>query len=358
MAERIAAGGWRGRGFRLLGLTWLGIAGVVTAAVVVLAILGPPKPRRRDVHVAAVAPRGAPAIPAHRPPPAPRLPPAPPAPDLSLAPLDPALSEPAPDALGGTLPTIGPDGRRSSTVYAARLPHVLAGQSRLALVLDGVGLDEAESRRAIAELAPAVTLALSPYGEHLAPLAQAARRAGHETLVSIPMEPEGSPIADEGDRQLRPDAPPAENALNLDWALSRAAGIVGATGAESGQNGAHVSNAPDVLGLVTTEAGARGLLYLEPNPGHPLPPGTDGLVADEVVDTRDAVSTATDLAALADTAIRQGRAVGIVGPLTDRTLVSVEAWARTLPASGIVLVPASSLARVAPSAEAGPATPP
>ena len=127
------------------------------------------------------------------------------------------------------------DGRRSSTVYAARVPHVLAGQSRLTLVLDGVGLDEAESRRAAAELAPAITLALSPYGEHLAPIAAAARRAGHEILVSIPMEPEGSPVTDEGDRQLRPDAAPNENALNLDWALSRVAGIVGATGAEAGR---------------------------------------------------------------------------------------------------------------------------
>ena len=113
-----------------------------------------------------------------------------------------------------------------------------------------------------------------------------------------------------------------------------------------------------MLGTVTTEAAARGLIYLEPNPGHPLPPGTDGLVADIVIDTRDAVSTATDLAALADAAIRQGHAVGIVGPLTDRTLLSVEAWSRTLPASGIVLVPASSLAAVAPPAEAGLATAP
>ncbi len=359
-AGRIRAGGIRAGGFRLLGFTWLGIAGLVAAGIVVLAILGPPKHRLAATPVAGAAPPKS--GPATRLAARPARPAAPPPPDLSLAPLDDALSEalsePGPDTLGGTLPAIAADGRRSSAVYAARVPHVLAGQSRLALVLDGVGLDEAESRRAIAELPPAVTLALSPYGEHLAPIAAAARRAGHEILVAIPMEPEGSPVTDEGDRQLRPDAPPDENALNLDWALSRAAGIVGATGAETGQNGAHVANAPDVLGTVITEATARGLLYLEPNPGHPLPPGTDGAVADIVIDTRDAVSTATDLAALADAAIRQGHAVGVVGPLTDRTLLSVEAWARTLPASGIVLVPASSLARVVPPAEAGLATPP
>ncbi len=361
MAEKVRARGSRAGGFRLLGLTWLGIAGLVAAGIAVLAILGPPKHRHGEVRVVARVAGGAPPVHAAavaRPSPGLRKPAAPP-PDLSLAPLDDALSEPAPVSLGGTLPAIAADGRRSSTVYAARVPHVLAGQSRLALVLDGVGLDEAESRRAAAELAPAITLALSPYGEHLAPIAAAARRAGHEILVSIPMEPEGSPVTDEGDRQLRPDAAPNENALNLDWALSRVAGIVGATGAEAGQNGAHVANAPDVLGTVTTEAAARGLIYLEPNPGHPLPPGTDGLVADIVIDTRDAVSTATDLAALADAAIRQGHAVGIVGPLTDRTLLSVEAWSRTLPASGIVLVPASSLAGVAPpAAEAGVATAP
>ncbi len=353
---RPGAGRIRAGGFRLLGFTWLAIVGALAATGVVLAVLGPPKHRHRPTAVAGARPSAAHRLPA--PARLVALAPAPRAPDLSLAPVDPALTEPAPAPLGGTLPVIGPDGRRASVVYAARVPRVLAGQSRIALVLDGVGLDEAESRRAITELPPAVTLALSPYGEHLAPLAEAARQAGHEILISIPMEPEGSPITDEGDRQLRPDADPADNARNLDWALSRVEGAAGATGGEAGQSGAHVSNAADVLTTVTTEAAARGLFYLEPNPGHPLPAGADGLVADTLIDTRDTVSTASDLAALADTAIRVGHAIGVVGPLTDRTLVSVEAWTRTLPASGIVLVPASSLARRAPPAEAGLATTP
>lgn len=336
-------------GFRLLAGTWAAIAAASAATAGVLAVLGPPAhggARQAGRAVAAASPV------AHAPPvrlaaetssPAPAKPPA----------ADPALLEPAPDVPGRNLPVVGADGRRPAAAYAAPSPRVLPGEARLALVVDGVGLDGAVADAAIAELPPGVTLALSPYGGNLDALAAAARARGHEVLASIPMEPEGSPLTDEGEHAIRPDAAPADNARNLEWALAASSQYAGVTGAEAGQTGAHVANEPDTLRIVTAEAAARGLFYLEPNPGHALAGGVAGLVADVDIRTdRDGEATRADLERLAATAIRTGHAVGVAGLLSAPTLERLLAWARTLPARGVVLVPTSSLVRPAETAEA------
>ena len=76
-----------------------------------------------------------------------------------------------------------------------------------------------------------VTLAISPYAANPDQLLTAARAAEHEYLLSIPMEPQGFPLNDPGPQALMTTLPPEENRQRLDWALSRIAGYVGATGA-------------------------------------------------------------------------------------------------------------------------------
>lgn len=317
-------------GFRLLASTWAALAAVSGMAAAVLAVLGPPAhPVRHGSASAAAFTRAARGPTTDR-----------------------ALLEPARDFPGRTLPVIAADGRRPEALYAASSPQVLAGQSRLALVVDGVGLDGAMSNAAIAELPAGVTLALSPYGRNLDALAAGARAHGHEVLASIPMEPEGSPLADEGEHAIRPSADPADNARNLEWALAASSQYAGVTGAEAGQTGAHVANEPDTLRIVTEEAAARGLFYLEPNPGHTLAGGA-GLVADLDIRTEgDGEATRSDLERLVGIAIRAGHAVGVAGPLCAPALDRLLAWARTLPARGVVLVPASSLLHQGEAADA------
>src|SRR3984885_6001362 len=117
---------------------------------------------------------------------APPQPPAPtglgPAPDL-------ALVEAAPI---GPLPKIEalPDGRtRQPWQVYARPFDAPDTKPRVAVLLTGLGLSSAPTEAAINRLPPEVTLSFSPYAEHLGDWLQAARAAGHEVLLDLPLEP-------------------------------------------------------------------------------------------------------------------------------------------------------------------------
>ncbi len=344
------------RGWRLLGAFWAALGLATVACGLVLAALGPPRGRRapdtmghRPTAVASIAsPHAA----------SPRT--AAPSSDAGAAAIarpDPAMLEADPDAPGRSLPRPGPDGSRPSVVYAAAVARVLPGQARLALVIDGFGLDRRESLVAAALFPPSVTFAISPYGTGLADVAAGAHARGHETLASLPMEPEDSPLADEGDRALDAAADPADNARNLDWSLSATTAYVGATGADASGDGERFSAATGLFrNLVVGALEKRGLLYVSPGPIPPDWPRTVPVVEADVVLPAVPTTASLDaaLASLADTALRRGHALGIVGPpipaLTDHVL----AFLRTLPARGIVLVPASALAGPEPAPDADP----
>ncbi|MBU6499686.1 MAG: hypothetical protein KGQ40_14255, partial [Rhodospirillales bacterium] len=121
---------------------------------------------------------------------------------------DPALLEPSPAYPGAMLPRIAADGRMAMHVYAAT-PPAAAGRPVVAVLLAGIGLSAADSLAAIHALPGAVSLAVSPYAAvpapaplaaapappaSLAEVLAAARAAGHELFVSIPMEPQNYPL--------------------------------------------------------------------------------------------------------------------------------------------------------------------
>ncbi len=268
-----------------------------------------------------------------------------------IAPPDKELLAAMPDAPGRMLPVIAPDGRMSSSVYAAAPVAVLPNQARLALMVDGVGLDEATSRAAIVELPAPVDFAFSPYADDRETLARAARAHGHEMLVSIPMEPQGSPLNDEGDRQLSPANDAATNQRHLLWALSSLEGYVGATAADAGQSGEHVLGDAASLAMVARALGERGLMFVDPRTDGAAPAGVSSVRAASVIDgDAELVDQEAQLGALVARAQRDGQAVGIAGPLRPVTLARLIAWVRTLPGQGVVLVPVSTLA-AAPAVE-------
>ena len=66
--------------------------------------------------------------------------------------------------------------------------------------------------------------------------------------------------------------PPEQNRQRLEWALSRMAGYVGATGALGTTRGERFAALPDQMNPVLTELAKRGLLYVDSRPGaSPLP---------------------------------------------------------------------------------------
>lgn len=327
-------------GRRLLFGCWAVLGASALTGAAVLQLMGAPRSA-----VVSVVPRRAPAIAAQT---GGRV--TAPVPEGTIAPPDPALEAALPDQPGRMLEVIGPDGRRPSVVYRAPRPAVLPAQARLALMVDGIGLDHAASMAAILQLPGSVSLAFSPYADDVEPLEIAARAHGHEMLVSIPMEPQGSPQNDEGDRQLSAANDPAVNARNLRWAMSALRGYVGLTGADTGQGGEHYAADPGGFGDVMKAVAAGGLMYVDPRAPGITPSGAASVGADSVVDTEPESSDLdAELASLVATAQRNGQAVGIAGPLRPVTLARLVSWVRTLPAQGVVLVPVSDVAGMTPA---------
>ena len=369
-----AAGLVRSRAWAALGWFWAVLLVSVVTGAVALQLLGPP-PRPQVAAAPVVAPP-----PAHRPPaPAPaEMAPAGPAPVAApvAAPANVAAAPPRPAAIaapgaivpvaapiralqeasteleGATLPRIGADGRMPMQVYAAAF-DAADPRPRVAVLLAGIGMAEIDSEDAVHATPAAISLAISPYAPRPARLLDVARQTGHETLVSIPMEPLGYPLNDAGNHSLLTGLPPAQNHERLLWALSRIDGYVGATAALSNLRGERFA-AGEQMTQVLEELAKRGLLYVDPRPV-PARPGAPtavrpGLrVADVLIDDPPVRSEIeAKLSRLEQLARDRGTALGVVGLPGPATVERLAAWAATLSSRGLVLVPVSALVR-APS---------
>ena len=361
----------RGRsGWRWLGVFWAVVLLAGGAGALTLQALGPPpvptttaaapaeprgpEPRGPDTRPAdprqaeprQPEPRGTeprqpdpPATPATRA----DAPAAAPPPPTRVAPPDPALLEPGPN--GAKLPRIAADGRLPRLAYAAPLPPGLPKAPRVALLVSGFGQSEKDSRAALEALPGPVSFAVSPYAAPAPALMDAARNAGHELLASIPMEPQGYPINDAGSHQLLTGLPPKDNRTNLEWALARTQGAVGATSASDGMRGERFADVSGALDPVLDEIARRGLLYIDARPGRT--PERRGLAArsvDVVLDDPPArAEIDAKLVTLERIARERGAAIGLAGPPRPVTVEKLSAWVKTLKDRGIILVPVSAL---------------
>lgn len=361
---------------RALGYFWLVVLVVLAAGAAALQFLGPPAGSAAPTtppaahgdtaagHIAvpdAVPPHSAPppadapapqhttappqvVSPPDRPPVPARILAAPRAPGAPVPPPDPMLQEPSGLGDGHFLPRIA-GGLASMRAYAAGAAPMDA-RPRVAILLADFAMREADSDEALRQLPAAVSFAVSPYAARPEALVQRARQAGHELLISLPMEPRGYPLDDPGDRAMLTGALPDRNTLALRWALSRLGGAVGATGALGGLRGERFA-ASEQMGAVLDELGRRGLLYVDPRPGGQLPAASGAgprRAVDLVVD-EPAVRIEIDanLARLEQVARDRGSAVGLVSAPTPVTVERLAAWSVLLEQRGLVLVPVSAL---------------
>ncbi len=326
--------------YRGLVVFWTVVAAIVAIGAAILQVLGPP-PSFVAGQSAAV-----PAV-AAKPIAAPKPPPGIPAP---LA----AMQEPAPDFQGRTLPVKSPDGRAPAAVYAAPF-NAADKHPRVALVIAGAGQDQEQTLHVLHDLPGEIDVAFSAYmdEDRAVRLAGVARETGHECLASIPMEPNNFPLADEGARQLMEGHDAEANRIDLEWALSRQAGCVGATGASDGMMGERYAQNGLGFSQVLEELGKRGLLYLDPRTGAPAlgsAPETSILVADLVIDQATAPEQPVSaeiidqrLAELEKRATERGTAIGLAGPPQPVMLERIAVWAHGLAARGVTLAPLSAM---------------
>jgi polysaccharide deacetylase 2 family uncharacterized protein YibQ len=238
----------------------------------------------------------------------------------------------------GPLPRIGPDGRLPLAAYA----RPFAGdpdRAQISLLVTGLGLQADLTDQAL-RLPGAVSLQFSPYAPEIDGLFERARRAGHEVLLDLPMEPADYPDSDPGPHTLLAHNPTEENLKLLDWLLARAPGYVALAGsgeafAASGQAGPVL----DVLagrGLGLIEIGADDLEATALAVGLPYVSAPPPLDEDPSVLAIDYA-----LAALEAEALAAGSALGIAQPYPV-TLERIGPWAATLAEKGLVLAPVST----------------
>ncbi|HEY5210979.1 MAG TPA: divergent polysaccharide deacetylase family protein [Stellaceae bacterium] len=217
------------------------------------------------------------------------------------------------------------------------------GQPQIAIVIDDLGLDRDRTRRAIALSGP-VTLSFLAYASELPQQTEAARQAGHELIVHIPMEPivrpklvsqnAGGVVHDELLRRLR-------------WDLGRFTGYVGV----NNHMGNRLTTDPESIKAVIGELKARGLLFLDSRGGAGVAVsiaqrlGVPTVSRDIFLD--DDVSAVAIKARLADLekVARQGGTAIAIGHPHDQTLDVLTAWLASLPSKGLQLVPLTAIVR-------------
>lgn len=256
---------------------------------------------------------------------------------------DPALIEDSPT---GPLPKVAEDGRQPWRVYSR--PHnALETRPRIAVVVADLGIADETTAQAIALPGP-VSLALAPYSRRLTEYLAAARDAGHEVLLTLPMEPRDYPRSDPGPYALMTTIDQRANLERLHWVMSRATGYIGL----ANYQGSAFTADERSLRPVMVELAQRGLVYLDtledPTSAGPrtariagAPAAGVDVIADDDM-TRAAIRRKLGEAEVI--AKTRQTAVVLIGP-TPMAMAQVRNWAKDLSERGIVLAPLSAVIR-------------
>lgn len=275
----------------------------------------------------------------------------PPAEPLSSRVADPmesaAVAAPMPTA---AVPTAEVEPVTTAAVSATWLRYAVpiavpAGQAMIAVVIDDVGVNTPRNTDRVVALPGPLTLALMSYAPDVTELAAAARAAGHELLVHVPMEPEDGGLST-GPNALRADLPADEMRQRLRWALTRFDGYVGINNHMGSQFTAFEAG----MTLVLEELRGRGLLFLD---SKTTAASVGAAVADRLgvpfaerdvfLDNETSAGAVGDqLNHLEQVARRKGYAIAIGHP-HDGTIEALAAWLPTVEQRGFVLVPVSRI---------------
>lgn len=183
--------------------------------------------------------------------------------DIPLAQKDESLSN-APDpelveeSVAGLVPKIGDDGRRPWQVYAKQV-NAPGDLLRIALIVEGLGLNRLTTEAAIHRLPGTVTLAFDPYAENLAEWVAEARRAGHETLIEMPLESLEFPARNAGPLAVTASLGREENNRRILSVLARHPGQVGVVAV----HGSNIAPVDERIRPVLETLVSRGLMVVD-----------------------------------------------------------------------------------------------
>jgi hypothetical protein len=209
----------------------------------------------------------------------------------------------------------------------------------VALVIGGLGLNAKETRQAIEQLPPEITLSFVPYADGLQGWIDLARANGHEVLLEAPMEPKDYPDNDPGPYTLLTAATSADLTGKVDWLLSRATGYFGVTN----YLGSKFVTASGPMSVFEGELRQRGLAFVDDGSAATSSGGIPRASADKVIDDQlEGPAIDQALASLESSALQHGQALGS-GFAYPITLDEVARWAQSLGSRGYQLAPASAV---------------
>ena len=235
----------------------------------------------------------------------------------------------------GPAPGRAPGGKTPFTAYR-RLQAPGSGPS-VAVVLSGLGLDRALTDRAIA-LPPEISLSFAPYAKNLPALTEAARAAGHEVLIELPMGTPWPEAASLGPAGLVVGRTREANQKRLDWLLARAPAYAMVTN----HLGAGFARDPGAIGPVMGVLSEAGLGYVDDTGGARAAAKAAGVpyAGAASLITPEGGPAAPRLAAAARRA-EAGEVALIKVYASADAVAALQGWTTTLP-QGTSLVPASS----------------
>lgn len=246
-------------------------------------------------------------------------------------------------------PTVVPGPARPAWQTQAKPVTVAAGAPRMALVIDDMGGNWELSQAMLALLPPEATLAVLPYVPQARQLALQARKAGHEVLVHLPMEPqgEGRTAPSAGPTALRVGQSVEELARNITTSLTPLAGL--AMGVNN-HMGSRFTEWPDGMRHLLVRLQQEGLLFLDSKTAAHTATGSAKQGLSLPVLTRDVfldhVETEAAVRIQLQRAVAMAKQRGhviVIGHPLPATLAMLKADLPGLVSSGIVLVPLSQL---------------
>jgi hypothetical protein len=229
---------------------------------------------------------------------------------------------------------------RKNAVKLAELPP----GPQIAIVIDDAGLDRKRTAAAI-NLPGPLTIAFLTYAGALPKQASEARKAGHEIMVHMAMEPFDKSV-DPGPNVLQSNIEATEILKRLTWGLDRFAGYVGI----NNHMGSRFTADPFGMNVVMRELKRRGLLFVDSRTSGQTV-GVSVALANDVpftqrnifldnVPTVEAVNK--QLHRMEIFAKHNGTAVAIGHP-RDATIMALSQWLAVMAEKGFVLVPISTI---------------
>ncbi|BDW88826.1 divergent polysaccharide deacetylase family protein [Thalassospira tepidiphila] len=240
--------------------------------------------------------------------------------------------------------TVGPTNQPWQK-YAA-LTQDTGDKPVIAIVIDDAGLDQPRTAKTV-DLPGPITISYLPYARDLQAQVNAARKAGHEVMLHMPMEPSSASV-DPGPHALLASYDRQKILNEMSWMLDRFDGYVGV----NNHMGSKFTADPERMRVVMEVMKSRGLMFLDSRTsadsvGYSTASsfGVPAITRDIFIDDADDAAKIADMLARTENVARkQGFAIAIGHP-RDLTIGALHKWIPEIQAKGFVLVPITDVLR-------------